>query len=253
MDSLDRVRLFIKNCNNGDFSYKCWKYYKPLIIKFKYYKDVRNFFVEKYIVGGYGFKSLIKEFELDITYTKLRFIFEVLDIERRKGYDVITERLRNVRSKNALGDKNHFYKWPEIRPELLKTNSNRGINGYYYNNSMKKYVWLRSSYEYLYSKYLDENNIKWDVEYQYYNINNRNYLPDFFIFENDNVCKIVEIKSEYYSGYVRDEFINIFNFFKNIGIEYLIISDVELKKLNSKSLRSISREWKKIRRKTIEN
>ena len=40
---------------------------------------------------------------------------------------------------------------------------------------MKKNVWLRSSWEYIYAKWLDSKNILWDIECQMYNVK---YLDD---------------------------------------------------------------------------
>lgn len=67
---------------------------------------------------------------------------------------------------------------------------NRGYAGFY------KEFYLRSSYEYAYAKYLDHYKIPWSYEDKTYNIGNRSYKPDFFFYDqNNNLVKIVEIKS----------------------------------------------------------
>lgn len=68
--------------------------------------------------------------------------------------------------------------------------ANRGHAGFYKN------VYLRSSYEYAYAKYLDFYKIKWEFEIQVFNLGYKLYKPDFFILNpNNSIKKIVEIKS----------------------------------------------------------
>lgn len=257
MDSLNMVKLFILDSKAGKFKKSegkiNWVYNKNLVKNYKYFAEVKAFFIDNYFTKGYGFKSLIKDYELGVSYTQLRNIFVALGIERRKGYNVVTDRLKEIRSENAK-NKNYFTEWPKHHPELLKSSSNRGIQGYYYNKKLQKYVWLRSSYEYVYAKHLNNLNCIWDVECNYYNIKGRNYLPDFFIFTEDSVLvEIVEIKSDFYDRYLRDDFKNIVSFFKSKGITYKIIKEKGLAKLSNKSLGRMATEWKKIRRLNLED
>lgn len=64
--------------------------------------------------------------------------------------------------------------------------------GYYKN------LYLRSSYEYLFCKILEKQNIKFKIEECKYMLENgKYYIPDFFIYDKeDNLVEIVEIKSE---------------------------------------------------------
>ncbi|MFC3882885.1 restriction endonuclease [Bacillus songklensis] len=67
---------------------------------------------------------------------------------------------------------------------------NRGYAGFYNG------VYLRSSYEYAYVKYLDFLNIKWQYEVQTYDLGYKIYKPDFFLYDkSNNLLKIVEVKS----------------------------------------------------------
>lgn len=67
---------------------------------------------------------------------------------------------------------------------------NRGYSGFY------KGYYLRSSYEYAYAKYLDYYNIPWKYETEVFDLGFKLYKPDFFLYdENQNLAKIVEIKS----------------------------------------------------------
>lgn len=64
--------------------------------------------------------------------------------------------------------------------------------GFYNNN------YLRSSYEYVYAKILENQNIKYKVEAKIYLLpNGTTYKPDFFIYNNSGkLIKIIEIKTE---------------------------------------------------------
>ncbi|MFD2446030.1 hypothetical protein ACFSO7_18895 [Bacillus sp. CGMCC 1.16607] len=68
---------------------------------------------------------------------------------------------------------------------------NRGYAGY--NNG----VFLRSSYEYAYAKYLDFNKVEWKYEVQSFDLGHKIYKPDFFIYsEEGSLINIIEIKSK---------------------------------------------------------
>jgi len=91
--------------------------------------------------------------------------------------------------------------------------------GCWYINTNHKKIWMRSSWEIKYAKYLDENNIKWLYEPEAFSIryNNKDgtYTPDFYLI-NENLY--IEIK-----GYWRDDAKIKFNSFveqyKNKNIE----------------------------------
>ncbi len=91
-------------------------------------------------------------------------------------------------------------------PEYKKRNS--GINAsaygrvppiecsygiqYYYESPLQGKIRLRSSYEYKYAKYLDQNNILWYYEIETFPLSNEmTYTPDFFLPEYE---KFIEIK-----------------------------------------------------------
>lgn len=80
----------------------------------------------------------------------------------------------------------------------LKGNRNanhRGDRQSYY-----KTIRMDSSWEVAVANYLDDNNIFWKYnEYGYKLSNGRWYYPDFFIYENNNLIKLIEVK-----GYFRE-------------------------------------------------
>ena len=91
---------------------------------------------------------------------------------------------------------------------------------YYY-----KGIWMRSSWEVAYAKYLDKNNLKWEYERDTFNLKNTTYTPDFYLPETN---QYVEIK-----GYMHSEaYLKIKEFIlNNPDINYVIIRRKDLKKV----------------------
>jgi hypothetical protein len=126
--------------------------------------------------------------EIGISYTKMRRLMEYLQIPIRVGYDVVTDHLRVVRRNNAIAQGG----WRDRKTK--NKNTERGVQGYFFNESRQKYVWLRSTYEVILAKWLNKNKIDWDVESQQWTIGNESYRPDFFLYENEALVKIIEVK-----------------------------------------------------------
>lgn len=80
----------------------------------------------------------------------------------------------------------------------MKGNRNanhRGDRQSYYNN-----IRMDSKWEVGVAKYFDNNKVEWKYNVQGYQLSNGNYYyPDFFIYENGNFVKLVEVK-----GYFRE-------------------------------------------------
>jgi len=66
--------------------------------------------------------------------------------------------------------------------------SGRGI---YYNSPLQGEIYLRSSYEIAYAKYLDSKNILWMYEMETFDLGDTTYTPDFFLPKFE---KFIEIK-----------------------------------------------------------
>ena len=93
-----------------------------LIKNDKRYEETKNWIENKYFVEGYGMKSLIKDFQLPITYSVLRyFLLTVLQIKLRKDTD-ITDLLRKKRSEKAKKEYRDHTGWgkSEIRDNQKK-------------------------------------------------------------------------------------------------------------------------------------
>lgn len=146
---------------------------------------------------GNGLKRIAKM--VGLTCTRTRTLFRILGIEINKGTDVVYEKTRQIRSDNLKKMYENRTGW--FRTFERKTNkTSRGIQGYYYNKSRSKFVWLRSTYEYVYAKWLDKQGVDWDVEQQTFELEGTTYRPDFFIYEDGVLVKIVEIKGYWARG-----------------------------------------------------
>lgn len=197
-----------------------------------------NFIKDKYENCGEGIKHIIKKYNLPITYSVLRFYcINFFNIELRDNA-VCTEFLKNFRKDKAayeLENKTGFHSDSVIRHSKKMS---RGIQGYYFNKSKNKYVWLRSSWEYIYAKWLDFNNIIWDVEVTSYKLSNSIYRPDFFIYDDNNVLiSIVEVK-----GYWKDKLYK-FNELKILlnDIDVVLVNEI---KSYTTSVKKDINEWK---------
>jgi AraC-like DNA-binding protein len=166
--------------------------------------------------SGVGLKLLARQ--IGISYTKVRRLFQYLEIPIRPGQSVVTDHLRKVRKENAIAQGG----WRNRKTK--NKNTQRGVQGYFYNQSKKKYVWLRSTYEYIFAKWLDKNKIDWDVECQQWDVGGESYRPDFFIFEQSKLVKITEVK-----GYYKNRLWKFEELKKNTtlqNVEFSLIDDI---------------------------
>lgn len=194
---------------------------------------------------GIGFKLLSKQLD-NVSYTRLRTIFSELGITKRDGNSCVTETLKTIRSKNAQKSTNPWRDWSG-KSRNKDGHHKHHLCGWYFNRSKSKYVWLRSSWEYAYAKWLDDQSIAWDVECRSYLLSDgRYYRPDFFIYQNNALKKIVEIKAKWYNGSL--ERIEKFEQFKKeySDIEAELFTSVELQSLGI-DLQSSLKAWKKER------
>lgn len=91
-----------------------------------------------------------------------------------------------------------------------KLNINFGkipINSHGKRQKYKK-IWMRSSYEIKYAKYLDKNKIQWKYESKTFDLRITTYTPDFYLPKNN---EYIEIK-----GYWRDKAKKKFELFKKL-------------------------------------
>jgi len=111
--------------------------------------------------------------------------------EFKKGH--IPYMIGKHHSNDAIEKMQHtFFK----KGDLPSPKCSRG-KGCYYDSCLQGRIYLRSSYELAYAKYLDEHKILWMYEIETFDLDNTTYTPDFFLPQFE---KFVEIK-----GYMRKE------------------------------------------------
>jgi len=187
----------------------------------------------------FGIKTIVKLInDQSISYSIIRRILKDLKIEISSR--TCTDDLKRVRSINAIKHGN-FDDWTT----KFHQRKERGIQGYFLTKN-NDYVWLRSSYEFFYAKFLDENNIEWKYEERSYMLKDGStYRPDFFIYEDGKLSKIIEVKGTYFfTAQNRIDKANLVA--KEFDLKIIILTQNELNQLGN--LSAASYEWKKVRR-----
>lgn len=197
----------------------------------------------EYYELGHGFKTISKELGLSYTETRILLI-NWLEINTRKGMSVVTDVLRKKRSDNVKGEKSPFFNWVEKYPEraAIKTKSLQG----WYRNKNGELIWLRSCLEFIYAKWLDENNISWQSEVKTLKGTNETYRPDFFIYENGKLIKVIEIKGNYFDT-VDDRSEKAKRICEMHGLTLELIRDIKPYLKSGSHYHKELKEWKRIR------
>lgn len=113
---------------------------------------------------------------------------------------------REKSSKSHLGKK-------QLESTKLKLHiANKGrlpghSKGIYYDSPLQGKIWLRSTYELAYVKYLDSKKVLWYYEIETFDLGDTTYTPDFFLPQFE---KFIEIK-----GFMRKEAQEKINKFKD--------------------------------------
>ena len=157
--------------------------------------ELSDYLENLYFKQEYGIKILARAF--GICYSGMRnSLIKYMNRPIRAGRNVTTNRVRKFRSERIMGEKNPWYDWPNQSKNPIE--NSKGIQGYYKKKN-GELVWLRSSWEYIYAKWLDKQNINWKIEEKVYVLSNKErYRPDFFIYNDKNQLQyIVEIKGYY--------------------------------------------------------
>lgn len=240
----NKINELLKNTVNGRYRIGIHKLTSK-IYDDDSYELLKCFLDEYYVRQGYGVKGLIKKFNLEITYTSFRNIIKFLCYELHSN-NIATDALRLQRSENAkrqYKEKSGFFK-DGIQENIHKKNINRGIQGYYWNSFRCKYVWLRSSWEYIYAKWLNKQNIDWDVEVSEYRLSDGTlYRPDFFLYENGVISKIVEVK-----GFWKNRLYKVKLLEDEYNINVIIVDDIKPYCENNISEKNEIKIWKNLRK-----
>lgn len=189
--------------------------------------------------SGEGFKSLAKRY--NTSYTVMRS-FCRSNFQCREGTNVCTPKLREKRRQKALNE--HKTKTGWFDPNIRRTTAlnTRGVQ-YWFKKTNGDTVWLRSTYEYIYAKWLERNNIDWKIEQTHYILDDgRSYRPDFFIYENGILSKIVEIKGYWDNNSDKALILN-----KEMNIEVCVIIDIKPFLEENTTYESELYKWKQLK------
>jgi hypothetical protein len=145
------------------------------------------------------------------------------------GKELSEYRHKRCGSCSHKGKNNPFYGKKRLKHSKAISGRNNGMfgklanygKGCYYKN-----IWLRSSYEIAYAKYLDKNKIKWQYESKTFDLGNCTYTPDFYL---PKTKEYIEIK-----GWWRKEAKKKFKKFKKVypKIKIKVLMFKELKDRN---------------------
>jgi hypothetical protein len=229
---LHRIRELI------DLSYVKERVMKKRLDVFNLFQDeLKNEISSLY--EEFGLKTMVKLIGCDMTYTRIRRILRDLHIDLKQR--TVTDDLRRIRSINAYAKKN-FVDWTTKSFQRKE----RGVQGIYVTRHGDE-VWLRSSWEYAYAKYLDSILANWKFEKESYLLSTgERYRPDFFIYDQeDHLIEIVEVKSLYFeTAKKRLEKAKLAS--KEFDFSLKIIDENDLNQIYN--MKSLLREWKKVRR-----
>jgi len=122
------------------------------------------------------------------------------DVAKQKNREahlgnVHDDNYKDLMSKRMTGQNNPSYGIPR----------NWNSKSIYYDSPLQGKIYLRSSYELAYAKYLDEHKILWMYEIETFDLGDNTYTPDFFLPQFE---KFVEIKG--YMSKIAQEKINKF-------------------------------------------
>jgi len=110
-------------------------------------------------------------------------------------------------------------------------NKNRGYCGYIQDSYGEK-KFIRSGNEYVVHEWLKLNNQIYSVETRVYEVGDKRYKPDFFIFKKGKISCIIEVK--HHKNEVL-EYRNLYTeFFKTIGIKYWVVGFSLVEKITRK-------------------
>ena len=188
----------------------------------------------KFYEDGFGYKVLASSLD-GASYTKIRqLITKIPTIKKRTGLNVCTNKTKELRSERAKID--NPWKHIEIRD---KNQYSHGIQGYFINKANKK-LWLRSTWEYIFVKWLDKHNKKYEYEHKQYKLSDgSSYRPDFLVEENGSFY-IIDVKGYKLNNLYKTKLLE-----KEFNIKVVVIDDI--KPYCEKPYCSELIEWKKSR------
>lgn len=215
-------------------------------------EDQKTYFINEikkyYNEYEWGLKIIARNV-LGISYTNCRSIFKFLNIEHKKGRSVTSDFCNKFKKEKAIHETLHKTGFSNPELKRFSVTTSRGVQGYYFNKSTNSYVWLRSTYEYIYAKFLNKIGVNWKTEQKYYILSDKTkYSPDFYIYdENWNLQKIVEIKGyfdcrAYKTALLKEEY------YKDSNIDVILIQNIKLYLEENSKYDKELQTWKTLRK-----
>lgn len=202
------------------------------------YLNVKKQIEILYFQEKYGIKLLARK--LGLTYTVTRQLMQFLNIPIRKGRNIVTDRVKKLRKEKAIYESKNKIGFNDPSISRKYEGMARGVQGYYLNKSTNEYVWLRSSWEYIFAKWLDKTKHNWKVEETHYLIEGSIYRPDFFIYDDEWKLKsIIEIKGYWDSNSDKAKKLN-----ESIDVDIIIIRDIKKYIIGNSNYHRELAEWK---------
>lgn len=246
------LKFYKENCSNHyGLTKKEIDLKASILTNDEFFSLLKKYYVESQI----GIKSLIKLLDNVLTYSIMRGILVKFGILRTQNnyVGIFTEEQKKMRSYNA---KNGItLTWLETasiydKPHLSQNSNKQGIQGFYFSKKMNKYIWLRSTYEYMFIDWLEKFGINYIFEGKTFVLNDgRKYRPDFLILNKKNEVEIIiELKSNYYVSHQDDKGF-LLNDEQNIPVKVLVGID-EMKNYTDSNIMNYGialKEWKKLR------
>jgi len=198
---------------------------------------VYNELYEKYIINKLSINKIAKLY--NCSFETIRDNLHKLKIPVRTKEEgtrmfTTTEEFSKHRSEDQQGKNNNMFgksnKWgnhSKEAKEKIRITHLGDKNGMFgkspcwkkikYNN-----IWMRSTWEVAYAKYLDKNKIKWLYELKTFDLGEYSYTPDFYLPKTD---EYIEIK-----GYMRKKDLIRMNLFK-LENKLVLLRQKELEKM----------------------
>ena len=209
---------------------------------------IRNEIEKYYFSENWGLKLLARNV-LGISYSNCRSTFTMLGLQFNTGIVKCSEHLREFRRQRALVEDNLKIGINFDGTHTKAISTRRGVQGYYYNKSTDSYVWLRSTYEFIYAKFLNKIGVNWKTEQTYFTLSDgKRYSPDFYIYSKDWALeKIVEIKG-YWDNHAYKPGLLKTDYFSKSTVEIILIRDIKTYIEENLTYNKELETWKTIRK-----
>lgn len=234
-------KLYCIECG-AKICYTNWLYGSKKCISCSHKKlnITKDILIKAYNINKKSITCIAKE--LKCNYVSVYNYLKKYNIKIRTRRETHLGKKRPDQSKRMSGENNPIFgtiRSQVVRDKISKTRIERNYTGRrsarfgkisnnkcgYGKGSYYKNIWMRSTWEVKYAKYLDKNKIKWLYESKTFDLGNTTYTPDFYLPKTD---EYIEIKGWWLKGAI-DKFKVFKQLYKNI--KTIVLMEKELKQL----------------------